>query len=114
MNIESVSFSDKPHPWIGRYVIIRTYASGVHVGYLEDYCFKTCHIFLKNSRRIWYWEGAFTLHKVSEDGVKEAKLSIVKDEFMCAQVEEIIPVSSKAKEQLENMKAHNPEEELYD
>ena len=62
------------HPFIGKDVIIRSYASGVHFGKLTYYSGKEA--ILENSRRIWSWEGAFTLSAVSQEGVKTAKMSI--------------------------------------
>lgn len=41
------------------YVIIRTYSAGVHAGYLESRNGK--EVTLKNSRRLWYWDGAASL-----------------------------------------------------
>lgn len=82
--------------WKGRYVIIRTYAAGVHFGMLDDYDPITRHVLLKNSRRIWCWEGSFTLSNVAIDGVKSAKVPKFLDEIIIMEVIEIIPTSEKS------------------
>jgi len=78
------------------YVILRTYASGVHVGILNDYDFHTHHALLNQARRLWEWEGAFTLSEVANGGVISATLSEELPTFIVANVEEIIPCSKIA------------------
>lgn len=102
----SISNESSAHPFIGKDVIIRSYASGVHFGKLK-YCVGK-DIILENARRIWNWEGAFTLSAVSQEGVKTAKMSIGVPEFYCPDVCEIIPCSDKAIKQLSAMKEHRP------
>ena len=94
------------HPFVGKDVIIRSYASGVHFGRLSYYNGK--EVILENCRRIWSWEGAFTLSAVSQEGVKTAKMSIWVPEFSCPDVCEVIPCSDKASKQLSAMKEHRP------
>ena len=59
------------HPWLGKQVIIRTYSAGVHYGELDFVEGSTVR--LKNSRRIWYWDGAFTLSELAEVGTLKPK-----------------------------------------
>lgn len=54
------------HPWLGQKVIIRTDTAGVHYGVLDFVDGKICR--LKNSRRFWSWEGAFTLSEIALTG----------------------------------------------
>lgn len=110
MSVKDSSLLNKenPHPYAGKYVLVRTYASGVHFGILKDYDFNTRHIYLTKTRRIWYWEGAFTLSAVATNGIKDGKLSIEIPEIMVSQVEEIIICSSKAEENLKHFIVHNP------
>jgi hypothetical protein len=93
--------------YIGKYCIIRTYAAGVHVGYIKQIDLKNLTIELTDSRRIWYWEGAFTLSAVANDGIKDGKLSAKTEKIIITQLVEIIPCSDKAKKQLENMSIYN-------
>jgi len=51
------------------YVIVRTYSAGVHAGNLEKKEGK--EVVLKNSRRIWYWDGAASLSQMAVDGVSK-------------------------------------------
>ncbi len=80
----------------GKYVVIRTWAAGVHVGFLKSYDAVTRHAVLTESRRIWKWEGAFTLSELSQDGISGGKIAIPLPEIMITQVEEIIPTSEKS------------------
>lgn len=50
-----------------RYVVVRTFSAGVHVGELSDRREK--EVDLKNARRIWSWKGANTLHEIANRGV---------------------------------------------
>ena len=93
--------------WKGKYVIIRSYASGVHFGILDIYDPVTRHVLLKNCRRIWNWSGALTLTEISISGIKSGKLSKFKDEMIIAQVEEIIPVNQESKECLLKFPEHS-------
>jgi hypothetical protein len=98
-------FSDK-HPYIGKYVLVRTYSAGVHTGILEGYDFNTYTIYLKNTRRIYKWEGAFTLSEISVDGIKDGKISKEIPENMITKVEEIMPCSPYAEKNLRNFKPY--------
>ena len=60
---------------IGKKVIVRTYSAGVHYGTLAAQDGK--QVTLTDARRIWYWEGAFTLSAVAQNGVsKKSKISV--------------------------------------
>ena len=92
---ESNNISDS---FIGKYVIIRTRDAGVHVGYLKKYQNREC--ILTESRRLWYWEGSFTLNGVANKGFKTAKMPLAVDEILILEIAEIIPCTEKAKKQL--------------
>lgn len=53
-------------------VLIRSYASGVHYGYLKDWIDTPAGRVVKlvNSRRCWSWSGAATLSQMALEGVK--------------------------------------------
>lgn len=96
------------HPQTGSYVIVRTYASGVWCAVLDSYDPRTRTAFLNNARRLWSWEGAFTLSAVAQSGVKAAKMPVAVDGIMVTQVEEIIPTSEIARQCLMQMPEHKP------
>ena len=100
--------NDYKHPYVGNYVLIRTYASGVHVGTLKEYDPQTRHGYLTDTRRIYYWEGAFTLHAVSVNGITGGKMPITIPEIMLSDVLEIIPCSKAAINNLKNFPVHTP------
>ncbi len=93
--------------FIGKYVIIRTRDAGVHVGYLEKYQNKEC--ILSQARRLWSWDGAFTLNGVATKGVESAKMPMTVDEIFVTGVAEIIPCSTKTENQLKGMEVHYDE-----
>lgn len=78
------------------YVIIRTNSAGVHAGYVKEK--NKGEITLINSRRIWYWDGAFTLSKLATFGTEKpqnCKFSCEVPEITLKWIE-IIPCSEKA------------------
>lgn len=83
------------------YVLVRTYAAGVHVGYLEERDNYTCT--LVNSRRIFYWNGACSCSQIAVDGVdaKTSKIALVVPKISLSDWCEIIPMTAKAKDCLE-------------
>ena len=90
----------------GKKVIVRTYSAGVHYGELVEK--EGQDVLLKNSRRIWYWKGAFTLSEIAVKGLdtKASKLSVVVPEIMLMQAIEIIPVSDAVAKSLEEVVAY--------
>ena len=67
-----------PEIFMNKYVIIRTYSAGVHLGTLAYYDAATKDVILTDARRLWYWEGAFTLSQVANEGIdfSSSKLSV--------------------------------------
>lgn len=94
---------------IGKPVIIRTYSAGVHYGILDAR--QGAEVRLKDTRRIWYWNKAFTLSKLATDGLdaESSKLSVVIPEIVLTEAIEIIPVAKKAAASISKAKAHSPE-----
>lgn len=91
---------------IGKDVIVRTYSAGVHFGTLGGKDGK--EVLLRDSRRIWYWEGAFTLSAVAMTGVSnESKLSVLVPEILLTEAIEIIPCSKEASAILRSITAHD-------
>ena len=100
--------SEKPrHPYIGRIVIVRTYASGVHFAALKEFDAKNNAAILSGSVRIWSWQGAFTLSEVANNGIKSGKLSESINEMFVTQVIELIPCAQKAIDSLNAIKPYN-------
>lgn len=52
-------------------VIVRTYSAGVHFGYLKRRDGK--EVTLERSRRIWRWDGAWTLSEIATAGLNTTK-----------------------------------------
>lgn len=53
--------------FIGKKVLVRTYASGDHFGTLKQWIGR--EVILTDSRILYYWNNAFTLNQVVRDGV---------------------------------------------
>ncbi|KKK57186.1 hypothetical protein LCGC14_3057000 [marine sediment metagenome] len=86
------------------YVLVRTYSAGVHFGYLEKRDGK--EVTLRKSRRIWYWKGACSVSQIAVDGVTapdECKIAIEVDSITLIEAIEIIPITEKAKINLQNV-----------
>ena len=88
------------HPAIGQRCIIRTYASGVHLGTVENVenggMFSRATI--KDSRRIRYWYGARSLSELALNGLQTAK-SQVHDNLAIHYIEdciEFIPATAES------------------
>jgi len=90
---------------LNKQVIIRTINSGVHYGTLVSH--QGQEAVLIQARRIWYWEGAFTLSAVATKGIsKKSKVSVLVPEILLTDVIEIIPCTPEAAECLSNIPAH--------
>ena len=86
------------------FVLIRTYSAGVHFGYLKERDDK--EVTLRKSRRIWYWKGACSLSQIAVDGVSvpnDCKIAMEVDSITLTEAIEIIPITEKAKINLENV-----------
>lgn len=82
-------------------VLIRSYAAGVHFGYLksEEFTLSGKVVTLINSRRVWYWKGAASLSQMALEGVKnpdECKFSVINELNEVVGVIETIPLTEKA------------------
>ena len=74
--------------------IIRTQAAGVHIGEVTEVDGR--QVTLKGARRLWAWQGAFTLNEVSTRGVtrKGSRISQPVPTIRLLDAIEIIPVAS--------------------
>lgn len=95
--------SNKSHAWVGRLVMIRTYAAGVHFGTLKEYDRSTRVAVLKDSHRVHYWKSACSLSQLVMEGDKDidnARISMATDEHELSQIEEIMPMTQDVFDQL--------------
>lgn len=80
------------------YCIIRTYSAGVHAGYVKERNGK--EVTLVNARRIWYWDGAFTLSALATKGTtkpENCKFSCEVPKIILTETIEVIPCTEQAK-----------------
>jgi Mg2+ and Co2+ transporter CorA len=88
-----------------KYVVIRTHSAGVFAGILAERDGK--EVKLQKARRLWYWEGAFTLSEIATSGVSkpnDCKFACELEEIILTEVIEIIPCSNVAQESIRKVK----------
>lgn len=90
------------HPFVGKYVIARCYAAGVHAG--EVVHVDGENVLLKNSRRLWSWSAkdGVALSGVAQFGLKKdkCKVDVINPEIYLTGVCELIPATQEAKESI--------------
>jgi hypothetical protein len=106
-SIQSVPAIQNPqaHPFVGKYVIARCYAAGVHAG--EVVSVDGENVILKDSRRLWSWKAkdGVALSGVAQTGVQSGcKIDVVNPEIALMGVCELIPASAVAKESINDFK----------
>ncbi len=87
------------------YVIVRTYSAGVHAGELVER--KGKEVYLKNSRRLWYWDGAASLSQLAMEGVSKpenCKFPCEVSEIYLTEAVEVIPCTEKAMNSIKGVK----------
>lgn len=97
--------SNKPHPFIGKYVIARCYSAGVHAGTVVSVDGDTC--VLADSRRLWSWKAkdGVALSGVAQTGVQsDCKIDMVNPEIYLTGVCELIPCSEVSRESINDFK----------
>lgn len=86
--------SDCFHPMIGRRCLVRTYSAGVHIGDVISIKEMECH--LKNSLRLWKWEGGgLSLSAVANNGIKGGRLNETGEVYLTNCIE-FIPTTLEA------------------
>lgn len=93
------------HPFVGKYVIARCYAAGVHSGTVVHVDGE--NVILKDSRRLWSWKAkdGIALSGVAQHGVQSGcKIDVVNPEIFLTGVCELIPCSAVAKESIDGYK----------
>jgi uncharacterized protein DUF6948 len=92
------------HPFIGRYVIVRTYGAGVFAGTLKAHDGRK--ILLENSRRLWRWHtknNGVSLSEVGQFGLnhKDSKICCV-EPLQELEPIELTPASAEAQKSIES------------
>ena len=92
-----------------KFCVIRSYGAGVFVGYVKSQTSDVngVNVTIINSRRIYYWSGACSLSQIAVDGssdIDNCKIAVVVPEQFIANVIEIIPMTDKAKKNIEGAK----------
>jgi hypothetical protein len=101
INLLNVNNTQSDHPMLNKHCIIRTYSAGVHIG-TPIYVSGT-ETLLKNSRRLWKWDGAFTLSEVAIEGVNisGSRISMEVPEIFLTEAIEFIPTTEKSRKSFE-------------
>lgn len=90
----------KNHPYIGKHCVVRTYSAGVHLGTIKSV--EGSQVILDDVRRLWKWEGAFTLNEVANTGVaKTSRIAAEIPTISLSDMIELIPTSEKARKTFE-------------
>ena len=87
-----------------KYVLIRTYSAGVHIGYLKRR--EGEEVELVQARRIYCWYGAATLSQLAMEGVKnksQSKISMPVNNIILTEAIEIIECTQAAKINIESV-----------
>ena len=89
--------TEKPTVEIGKYVLVRTYSAGVHLGILKEIEDRNCK--LNDSIRIHYWDGACSLSQLSMEGTKSpenCRFAVPVSEILLTDAIEYIAVTKRA------------------
>jgi len=87
------------------YCIVRTRSAGVFAGFIGDR--EGQDVRLLQARRLWYWSGAASLSQLAVDGVSKpdnCKFPCEVPYVLLTEVIEILPVTQKAKNSIDNVK----------
>ena len=98
-NLFGATTQPKPHPFVGKYVIARCYAAGVHAGIVDSVDGE--NVVLRDSVRLWSWraQDGVALSGVAQNGIQrdKCKLDSVNPVIYLTGVCELIPCSEKAR-----------------
>jgi hypothetical protein len=91
-----------PHPFVGRYCLLRCHSAGVHAGVLV--ALNGDRAILRDSRRLWSWRaaGGIALSGVAQHGVvrDRSRLDAINPEIALTGVIEAIPCADVARESI--------------
>jgi hypothetical protein len=93
-----------PHPFVGRYVLLRCYSAGVHAGVLVSQTGDQA--VLRDSRRLWSWtaNAGVALSGVAMHGLQSGKIDTLLPEIALTGVIETIPCSAAAEASIHGAK----------
>ncbi len=82
---------------IGQHCVVRTTNAGVHLGRVVAK--EGTHVLLEGSRRLWKWNGAFTLSEVATAGVSKtgSRIAVEVPLIELTEAIEIIPTTEAAR-----------------
>lgn len=82
---------------IGKHCVVRTYSAGVHIGTVEAK--SGTNVILKGARRLWKWNGAFTLSEVATAGISKSgsRMSVAVEIIELTEAVELIPTTEAAR-----------------
>ena len=89
-----------------RFVLIRSTNAGVFAGDLVEQDNANQRVVLQNSIRLWYWDGAFTLSQIAEEGVSKpynCKFAMPVTQMEVFNVIEILSVSVAAEKSIKGV-----------
>ena len=90
------------HPFVGKYVIARCYAAGVHAGTVLSVDGE--NVILTDSRRLWSWQAkdGIALSGVAQHGIKDkgCNVDVVNPTLYLTGVCELIPATDSARESI--------------
>ncbi len=89
------------------YSVIRTYSAGCFAGYIDRERENKKEGTVFKARRLWYWEGAFTLSTIAMEGLEkpdECKFPCEVDELDLSEIIEVIPTTKKAQDSINSVK----------
>jgi len=91
---------ERPHPFVGMFVIARCSAAGVHAGTLESAKGNTA--ILRDARRLWSWKtkGGIALSGLSVHGLADGKIDTKVEIIYLTGIAELIPCTRAAKESI--------------
>ena len=93
------------HPYVGRYVVVRTNPTGVHVGVLAQAA--AGEALLTESRRILYWSDPPSVSEISVSGITR-EVSCTVAQIALFGVMEIIPATEEAERRLRSFSVGQP------
>jgi hypothetical protein len=88
------------------YCVIRTYSAGVFAGYVESESEDGKQVILRDSRRLWYWDGAASLSQMAEEGVSKpsnCKFAMVVGKMQVNECIEKLYCSEKARKNIQEV-----------
>ena len=90
-----------PTSAVGQHCVVRTYSAGVHLGVVVSR--DGTHVVLRNARRLWKWNGAFTLSEVATKGVSKSgsRIAVAVPLIELTEAVELIPTTEAARASFE-------------